>query len=199
MVIGMRITCKKCDEPLDGKHPTYCNACRAIVRIKYDGNMSPEKKEARKKQMSDRAKEVQIWKNPEHKEKRNTYQKKRRKEDPVFHLHTLVSRSIQHACNGVGSKKKDRTLKYLGITTDKFKEHIESQFTEGMNWDNRGEWQLDHIVPKSLAKTEKDVYILSQWKNWQPLWRKDNMKKFNHIDYSHPVTNVILSELDGYV
>ena len=48
-----------------------------------------------------------------------------------------------------------------------------------MSWDNRGEWDLDHIIPISEGKTLEDIYLLSHYSNFQPLWRKDNIKKSN--------------------
>lgn len=51
-----------------------------------------------------------------------------------------------------------------------FKAKMESMFTEGMSWDNYGEWEVDHII--SLASGGKHSP-----KNLQPLWLKDNRSK----------------------
>jgi 5-methylcytosine-specific restriction endonuclease McrA len=43
-----------------------------------------------------------------------------------------------------------------------------------MNWENYGEWEIDHIIP--LTKGGKHSV-----KNIQALWKKDNRKKGNKI------------------
>ena len=50
-----------------------------------------------------------------------------------------------------------------------------------MNWDNRGEWHYDHIIPISNAKTEEEVNKLNHYTNFQPLWAKDNRFKSSKI------------------
>lgn len=40
-------------------------------------------------------------------------------------------------------------------------------------------WQLDHIVPISWAKSEKEVYELNKYTNFQPLEWNENIKKSN--------------------
>ena len=37
----------------------------------------------------------------------------------------------------------------VGYTSLNLKEHLEKQFNDGMNWDNYGEWHIDHIKPIS--------------------------------------------------
>ena len=50
-----------------------------------------------------------------------------------------------------------------------------------MNWDNHGEWHIDHKIPLSSAKTEKELIGLCHYTNLQPLWALDNLKKGNKI------------------
>lgn len=38
-----------------------------------------------------------------------------------------------------------------------------------MSFENYGKWHLDHIIPLSTAKTEKEVIILNHYTNFQPL------------------------------
>ena len=67
---------------------------------------------------------------------------------------------------------------YLGCSIPEFKIHIESQFKEGMSWNNYGEWHLDHIIPVlSLEKEEYTIEQVQHYTNFQPLWAKENMKK----------------------
>ena len=99
--------------------------------------------------------------------------------DPVGHLRGVVSSNVR---NALKSKKSQHSIEYLGCTIDEFKEHIESQFEEGMNWDNYGEWHIDHIVPiKYENPTMEDTIERLHWSNTQPLWASDNIAKGNRF------------------
>ena len=71
----------------------------------------------------------------------------------------------------------------MDCSFEEFKLHLESQFDDKMNWENQGTyWHMDHIIPISSAETEEDVYRLNHYKNFQPLYWEDNLKKSNKID-----------------
>lgn len=69
----------------------------------------------------------------------------------------------------------------LGCTYKKIRSHIEKQFKTGMSWESHGGWHIDHIIPLSKAKTEKELYRLLKWQNIQPLWAEANLRKKNGI------------------
>ena len=71
------------------------------------------------------------------------------------------------------------TLEFLGCDWSTFKKHLETQFKDGMSWDNRKLWHLDHIIPISEGKTIEDIILLSHFTNFQPLWKEENIKKSN--------------------
>lgn len=77
----------------------------------------------------------------------------------------------------VGGIKASPTLETLGYTADDLRRHIERQFCRGMSWGNRAEWQIDHIVPISEARSEADVVRLNQLSNLMPAWAEDNNAK----------------------
>ena len=74
-------------------------------------------------------------------------------------------------------RKNSKTQEILGCTLDEFINHLQSQFTEGMTLKNHGEWHLDHKIPISSAKNEKDIIRLNHYTNFQPLWAKENLRK----------------------
>jgi len=76
-----------------------------------------------------------------------------------------------------GYTKKSKTFEILGCDYETFKKHIESQFIDGMSWENRNEWHVDHIIPVSSAKDEGEMILLNHYLNLQPLWATDNLSK----------------------
>lgn len=115
------------------------------------------------------------------KNKRNQYIKIRNENDFIFNIQNRVRCRLYHFLIRNNITKKSKTFEIVGCTPEFLKEHLEKQFKEGMSWDNRGEWQIDHIIPLSSAKTEEEIYKLSHYTNLQPLWAEDNLKKSNKI------------------
>lgn len=115
----------------------------------------------------------------------NNYQKinnkKRRLNDPLFKLSGNIRNLIGQSFRRYAYTKKSKTYQILGCTFEEFKQYLENKFTEGMNWNNIGEWHLDHIYPISLAKDEEELIKLNHYTNFQPLWAVDNLKKGNKI------------------
>lgn len=76
--------------------------------------------------------------------------------------------------------KNNNSLYYLGCSLDKYKQHLEQQFKEGMSWENHGIlWEVDHIFPLSkfdLTK-EENIYKAFNYKNTQPLFKTENRMK----------------------
>lgn len=111
--------------------------------------------------------------------------RERRATDPMFVMIDRIRASLGSAFRNNGIKKQCCTLDILGCTWPEFLTHIERQFWQGMTWENRGSWHIDHRIPISTAKTEADIIRLNHYTNLQPLWAVDNMKKSNRLD--HPL------------
>lgn len=78
----------------------------------------------------------------------------------------------------------------VGYTSEELMDHLQSKFTEGMNWKNYGKWHIDHIKPVVLFrfKVPEDDEFKKCWslKNLQPLWAEENFKKnANHEGTNH--------------
>lgn len=110
-------------------------------------------------------------------------QLERKKNDPIFKMQCNLRTLIAHMIRKGGYSKKSKTIKILGCSYEQFKQHLESQFKEGMTWDNYGRngWHIDHIYPISKAKDEQHLLQLNHYTNLQPLWEKDNIAKGNRI------------------
>lgn len=82
------------------------------------------------------------------------------------------------------TNKNNTSLYYLGCTLDEYKQHLESQFKEGMTWKNHGIlWEVDHIYPLSKfdLTIEENIKKAFNYKNTQPLYKIENRKKGNKI------------------
>lgn len=73
-------------------------------------------------------------------------------------------------------KKTDRTHKLLGYSAEELVTHIESQFTEGMSWENIA---VDHRIPVKafIDHGITDMSIINHLSNLQPLFREENLRK----------------------
>lgn len=110
------------------------------------------------------------------------YEKNRRKKDPMFKLICATRHLIWGAIRDrAGFEKTKSTEEILGCNIEDFKLYIEEKFKDSMNWENYGEWHIDHIIPISSAKTEAEVVKLNHYTNLQPLWAEENIKKGNKI------------------
>lgn len=66
--------------------------------------------------------------------------------------------------------------KYIGCTHKELVKHIESQFLEGMSWENWGKWEIDHIKPLLSfdLTSEEELLEASNYKNLRPVWSSEN-------------------------
>lgn len=122
--------------------------------------------------------------NKEIRNKKNSeYRRKRVKEDPLYCMLLRLRSRTGAIFRAKGWDKTNKTLDLLGCTTQTLKTHLEKQFSTGMSWENKGDWHIDHIIPLSSAKTEDELFKLCHYKNLQPLWAEDNLKKSNIYKY----------------
>lgn len=77
-------------------------------------------------------------------------------------------------------KKEGRTIDLLGYSAEELKLYIQSLFTEGMTWENYGEWEIDHIKPVSKFDKNTPPSVVNALSNLQPLWKTENRSKFNN-------------------
>ena len=113
--------------------------------------------------------------------KKYEYKLKRLKTDLLFCFIQRVRSSINTSISKMGYQKNTKTEKILGCSYKEFKTYFESLFKDGMSWENRNLWHIDHIIPISTAKNEEEAIKLNHYTNLQPLWAEENIKKSNKI------------------
>ena len=144
---------------------SYCRLCQSEMRKQYN--------DENRKKLSEYQREYRK-KNPSY---NSDYQKNRRLTDINFRLMGNMRARI---CNVIQNKTTN-TFACLGTTIDEFKKHLEKQFDVGMTWNNYGEWEVDHIIPISIGKTQDEICELNYYTNLRPLWKFENQKKSNKI------------------
>lgn len=107
----------------------------------------------------------------------NFKRKEKIKNNTLFKSKEKIRILIANSIKKMGYSKNSRTHEILGCSFEYFKEYIESLFTDGMSWENHGEWHLDHKIPISWSQTEGDLIRLNHYTNFQPLWKQDNLSK----------------------
>lgn len=94
--------------------------------------------------------------------------------------------AIKYYMRGVlsGAMRSKRSLALfalLGYSANDLRSHIERQFLPGMSWNNRSDWEVDHIVPASCFGEYRigDAEFHACWglANLQPMWAEDNRAK----------------------
>ena len=110
------------------------------------------------------------------------YENRKMKEDSFYAFKIRMRGVVRDSFRRKGYGKTSQCRVILGCDYETLFNHIESQFRDGMNWDNKGEWHIDHIKPLALAKTEEDVAELCHYTNLQPLWCNENLSKGSKYD-----------------
>lgn len=179
------------DKSTNDGYKTICKACRLIVYNKYiEKNPNiirtiHEKyaaSEKGKKTISDnqqkyyknnRAKCNELsreW-NKNNAEFVKNYNKEYNKTRKITDKDKIIWRSIlTNSLKRLGKSKEGHTIDLLGYSALELKLHITSLFTDGMSWDNYGEWHIDHIVGVVNFDTNAKPTIVNSLSNLRPLW-----------------------------
>jgi hypothetical protein len=106
--------------------------------------------------------------------------RQRYRRNPMLRLNAALRASVSRGLAN-GTKGGRRTQSLLGYSLDDLRRHLESQFREGMTWDNYGDWHVDHIKPLSsfVFECPEDMQFKAAWalSNLQPLWAAENQQK----------------------
>ena len=110
-------------------------------------------------------------------ERKNKYRKSKRKIDPKYLISCRLRGRFNAALRRRGYTKRSSVHEMVGCDLVALRKHIESQFKNGMGWDVFNKIHIDHIIPLASAKNESEIAKLFHYKNLQPLWAVDNLKK----------------------
>ena len=130
--------------------------------------MTDEEKKAANKKRNDKYKDYRLKRHYE-----------RMRSDTHYMVRQKVSDRIRKALKaGYGNKSKS-CFHYIGCSVPQLRQNLEAKFTDGMTWDNHGEWHIDHIKPCAAfdLTCERQQRECFNYTNLQPLWAVDNLTK----------------------
>ena len=114
----------------------------------------------------------------------NKYNMERYYNDLSFNVETKLRRRVRVGIANGGGRKTNKTVELLGCSFEEAKEHICSQFQDGMTWEGiiSGDIEIDHIIPCAffdLTNPEEQKECFN-YKNLRPLWKKENNSKLDY-------------------
>jgi len=167
---------------------------REVAMKKYESKPETKKRKSENhKKWSEQNKEYLSRYLKEYREKnidkirktKRDYQQHLRDTDPTYKLISYFRTAIYQVLKESNVEKNKHYFDVLKYTPEQLINHLEVQFTEGMTWDNYGEWHVDHIRPISSFNISEmgDSNFMECWclDNLQPMWGEENIRKSNKI------------------
>jgi hypothetical protein len=179
--LGYRVDCKPCNKAVKKRYYEENKPNILKKQAEYHQKFSEKYKEYHKNYYKNN---IDKWEDSRKRNKEtlrinhNKYIQKRKK-DPLYRMIHNIRTRTGIALKVKKWRKDNKFTQYIGCSLDELRTHLENQFTSGMSWKNYGSWHVDHIIPLSKAKNEVELMNLSHYKNLQPLWKADNLKKGN--------------------
>jgi len=170
-------------EKIKNKKKQYYIENREKIKQYYIENIEEIKKKKKQYCIENIEKIKQYY--IENREKKNEYDKKKRQTDINYKILITLRNRIRNALKNKKEIKSKKTLELLGCSLKEARNYIQSQFKEGMTWENHGYkgWHIDHIIPCAafdLTDPEQQKKCF-HYTNLQPLWWNENLSKGSKI------------------
>jgi len=178
---GLYTICKQC---IKNKHYSGENRIKKIAYVKqYAINNSEKVKENRKIYQKNIPAEKRAKQNREYRQRHKIEFNKKQllyinKNKYRYAYRTVLFNFLKRS----NLNKDNSTSLILGYNIENFKQRIEMNFKEGMNWNNHGKWHIDHKKPISKFKKGTPANIVNALCNLQPLWAEENLSKWNKFN-----------------
>lgn len=179
---GKKHQCKSCESDY-AKERYLENRDQYLKQQKEYQYNNKEKVRESKKRYRDKNKEKLSEYNSNYaknnRDKINEYYRNKRKNDIQFYISDKVRARIKLSM----FHKSNSARELLGCDFDFYLKYLENLFVDGMSWENRSEWHIDHIKPIASFDLTDDEQIFEafHYTNTQPLWAKDNLSKGSRL------------------
>jgi hypothetical protein len=111
------------------------------------------------------------------------YMRMKRRTDVNFAIAERLRARIKTASRKAGATKSAGTMILSGCSAVDLRKWLEMQFVEGMNWENRSTWHIDHVIPCSafnLSDSEQQA-VAFHYTNLRPVWSTQNLQKSDKV------------------
>jgi hypothetical protein len=169
-----------------GQSIRYYLAHKDELRIKHDNDEFRDRRRKTRKRWVEK-----------NRVRYNSYFSQYHKDKPSAKLAHAVRTSINRVLDG--KIKHFRSEEILGCSFEFFKCYLESQFVDGMTWDNHGmgegNWNIDHTPPLAYYNHECPLQHAEafRWYHTNPKWTGDNISKnswYNGVRYYYEKTKL---------
>jgi hypothetical protein len=172
-------TCSKCtkEQPADQfrYHSMTCLTCEK-GRLYGWRTKNPEKFKAICKTYREK---------DDYRDKQNKYTRNRYATDMNYKLEKLYRARVRLFIKGGVKHGKAKYEEMLGCSWDTLREWLQSNFVEGMTWENYGsEWHVDHTLPCAIFDftNEENVKTCFNWSNLAPMFGSENISKSDKVN-----------------
>lgn len=178
---GLRSDCKSCREYIAKEYRnTHKDELKESNNIWRKNNIKELREIEKKRSATYRKNNPEKVKEGYNNWRQNNpdYEKEKHRKNP----HIKAWRNIIHnSLSRFGKSKEGHTIDLLGYSALDLRNYIISLFTDGMSWDNYGEWHIDHI--RRVNEFNKDTHpsIVNALTNLRPLWA--TTREINGIVY----------------
>ncbi len=123
------------------------------------------------------------------------YSRRRRRTDISYALKDRMRATLNRAFRRKWIRKPYRTEALVGCSIDFLKSHIERQFVNGMCWENRSSFVIDHHVPVAAfdLRDHEEALVAFNWRNLRPITQHENATKSSTLP--HPLPSWIPAHL----
>jgi hypothetical protein len=116
-------------------------------------------------------------------ERRRVRKSERYDNDPLYRLKLVISNRIRKSIQRRDQIKKTKATDILGCSVEQLYEHLKASAIKRYGkFFPRRRYDIDHIIPISLARTEDDLIKMNHYSNLQYLLPKDNLLKSNKLE-----------------
>ena len=186
---------------------SYCKQCEkeyyGVLRKKYDKKYRDTHRESIKQKQKllrdkktytekEKQKEylqayIPSWriKNAEKIKKYYMKDNKKRRENKFLNFKDRIRKTVYRSFKSKGLSKEMHTQEIVGIKAKDLYIYLLQTFKDnyGIEWDGVENVHIDHKKPLSIAKTEEEVIQLCHYTNLQLLKAKDNLAKYNKLNW----------------
>jgi hypothetical protein len=197
------LVCKKCtserdkeenNRPAPDAPPKTCSKCnkeQSAMQFRYHSmtcaTCEKEKLYEWRKKKPEKFKDLckKYRSKDESKEKRATYLRDKYASDMNFRLEKLYRNRVRLFIKGGVKHGKAKYEEMLGCSWDTLREWLQSNFAEGMTWENYGtEWHVDHTMPCAIFDftEQENVRTCFNWSNLSPMFGPENISKSDKVN-----------------